>query len=150
DDSAWSPATSVPASKAMLRAQLQPPILETAEVQPTSIREIKPGVFIVAFGINLAGNVRPKLAGKAGQPVKLRFGELLYPDGTLNVMTTVCGQIKKPGVGGPGAPDVAEQSDTYILRGSDGGQVEIYEPHFTYHGFRYVEVTGFPGTPTLE
>jgi len=41
----------------------------------------------------------------------------------------------------------AKQRDIYILRG--GGE-EIYEPHFTYHGFRYVEVTGFPGTPDLD
>ena len=41
----------------------------------------------------------------------------------------------------------AVATDTYILKGEG---VEVYEPRFTYHGFRYVEVTGFPGTPGLD
>ena len=103
-----------------------------------------------------------RVQGSVGAEVTLRYGEVLYPDGTLNVMTSVAGQIKRPGMvcnehrlsrvftialnshviltlsqGGPCAPDVAYQSDTYILR---GGDVEHFTPRFTWHGFRYVEV----------
>ena len=86
----------------------------------------------------------------------MRYGELLHEDGTLNPMTSVCGQIKgtrpdadgKPvSVGGPGAPSIAWQSDTYIAK---GGGPEIYTPCFTFRAFRYVEMTGFPGTPAKE
>jgi len=68
-------------------------------------------------------------------------------------MTSVCGQIKgtrksaegaPTPVGGPGAPKIAWQADTYIAR---GGGTETYTPRFTFHAFRYVEVTGYPGTP---
>ena len=80
------------------------------------------------------------------------MGELLYPDGTLNPMTAVAGQIKglkEDGVprGGPGSPEIAWQSNSYTLH---GGGAEDYTPRFTFHGFRYVEVTGFPGRPTLD
>ena len=80
------------------------------------------------------------------------MGECLYPDGTLNPMTAVAGQIKglkEDGTprGGPGAPEIAWQSNSYTLR---GGGPEEYTPRFTFHGLRYVEVTGFPGRPTRE
>ena len=65
-------------------------------------------------------------------------------------MTAVCGQIKQGGTNyrydGNGAPKTAFQMDEYILKGE--GE-EVYTPRFTFHGFRYVEVTGFPGKPTL-
>jgi alpha-L-rhamnosidase len=81
----------------------------------------------------------------------LRYGELLYPDGPLNGMTAVCGQIKQGGPNyrydGVGAPKTAWQMEEYILKGQ--GE-EVYTPRFTFHGFRYVEVTGFPGRPTLS
>jgi len=83
--------------------------------------------------------------------VRLRYGELLYPDGALNGMTAVCGQIKAGGkdyrYDGVGAPQTAFQLDEYVLKGEGS---EVFTPRFTFHGFRYVEVTGFPGRPTLE
>jgi alpha-L-rhamnosidase len=78
----------------------------------------------------------------------MRYGELLYADGTLNPMTSVCGQIKNREVPeGSLAPKTAWQEDVYTLR---GGDPEVYEPHFTWHGFRYVEVTGYPGEPPAD
>ena len=145
DDSVWTSARQVDAPKSVLKSQTQPPVVQTAEFKPVSIKEVRPGTFIFDFGTNMAGKVRLQVTGNAGEQVKLRFGELLYPDGSLNVMTTVCGQIKQSGMGGEGAPALAEQSDTYILRGDPKG--ESYEPRFTYHAFRYVEMTGYPGTP---
>ncbi len=81
-----------------------------------------------------------RVKGEAGTRVNLRYGELLHKDGTLNGMTAVCCQIKGKGRGGPGAPDIAYQNDVYILKGE--GE-ETFTPRFTYHGFRYVEITGY-------
>jgi len=135
-----------------LRSQTMPPIRATATLRPVAVTEVEPGVFIFDMGQNFAGWARLRVEGPRGTTVTMRMGELLYPDGTLNVMTAVAGQIKganRDGTprGGPGAPDVAYQSNEYTLRGEG---LEIYTPRFTFHGFRYVEVTGFPGIPTLE
>ena len=107
---------------------------------------------IYDFGQNFAGWARLRLRAPAGTRIRIRFGELLNDDGTLNPLTSVCGQIKGRGkdgrpVGGPGAPEIAEQADIYIARG--GGE-EVYTPRFTFHGFRYAEVTGLAGPPALD
>lgn len=138
DDRHWRQTTLAAEPVGPLRAQVQPPIQETAIRLPGAVLDSGNGAKIYDMGQNLAGWARVRLQGTAGTRVRLRYGELLHKDGSLNVMTTVCGQIKQPGVGGPGAPDVAEQCDTYVLRG-DG--VEVYTPRFTYHAFRYVEIT---------
>ncbi len=150
DDSRWAPAVPAKESLGPLCAQDAPPIRVTRTLKPVRLTEPKPGVFIFDFGQNFAGWARLHVRGPAGTRVRLRSGELLYPDGTLNGMTAVCGQIKGGGSNyhydGVGAPATAFQLDEYILRG-DGD--EVFTPHFTFHGFRYVEVTGFPGRPTL-
>lgn len=155
DDTKWQPATlaeraaqaSVPEPLGPLQAQPVEPIKITRTIKPVRITEPKPATFIFDMGQNFGGWVTLRVKGPASTTVKLRYGELLYPDGTLNVMTSVCGQIKRAGLGGPGAPPVAYQSETYILKGEG---TETYTPRFTFHGFRYVEVTGFPGKPTLD
>jgi alpha-L-rhamnosidase len=112
----------------------------------------KPGVFIYDMGVNFAGWVQLKTDLLAGTEIRLRYGELLSKDGSLNPMTSVAGQIKYKrketgeSVGGPGAPEVAVQSDTFIAKGGK----ETYTPKFTYHGFRYVEVTGLPAPVPLS
>ena len=150
DDSGWQQAASATEALGPLRAQSAPPIRVTRVLKPVTLTEPKPGVWIFDLGQNLAGWVRLRVQGPAGTRVSLRSGELLYPDGTLNGMTAVCGQIKQGGPNyrypGTGAPKTAWQMDQYILKG--GGE-EVYVPRFTFHGFRYVEVTGFPGKPTL-
>ncbi|HBX20011.1 MAG TPA: alpha-L-rhamnosidase, partial [Porphyromonadaceae bacterium] len=93
------------------------------------------------MGQNFAGVARIHVKGKAGTKIRLRYGEDIHKDGSLNIMTTVAGQIKQ-GNGGLGAPSVAWQEDSYILK---GGHIESWSPDFTFHGFRYVEVTGWPG-----
>ncbi|HEY6763601.1 MAG TPA: family 78 glycoside hydrolase catalytic domain, partial [Candidatus Sulfotelmatobacter sp.] len=69
--------------------------------------------------------------GAAGTKVKLRFAEILNPDGTIYTAN-----LRN-----------ADATDVYILK---GGEEETFAPHFTFHGFRYVEVTGYPGTPPLD
>ena len=145
DESGWLPA--VPGPGGALQAQPQPPIRVTAVIAPVKITRPEPGTFIADFGRNFAGLVRLHVEAPAGKTIRLRYGELLYPDGRLNPMTGVCGQIKGKkangeNVGGPGSPEIAWQSDTYIAA---GGREEVYAPRFTFRGFRYAEVTGYPG-----
>jgi alpha-L-rhamnosidase len=139
-----------------LRAQSQPPIRVTETLKPVMVTEPKPGVFIYDMGRNFAGWIRMRRAAPAGTKILLRYGELLNKDGTLNPMTSVAGQVKgthktadgtTESIGGPGAPPVAWQSDTYI---ASGNGIETYVPRFTFHGFRYVEMTGIPGQATPE
>jgi alpha-L-rhamnosidase len=151
-EAGWSAAVPCPGPAGLLRAQPQPPIRITARVRPVRVAAPQPGVAIFDLGHNFAGWVRLRLRAPAGTQVRIRYGELLNADGSLNPLTSVCGQIKgrrRDGlpVGGPGAPEIAEQSDTYIAR--DGGE-EVYTPRFTFHGFRYVEVTGLPGPPAID
>ena len=146
DDSKWERPTPAREPVGPLEPQAVPPIRVKRILRPIRITEPKPGVYIFDMGQNFAGWTRLRVKGEAGTRVTLRYGELLHEDGTLNVMTSVTGQIKG-GNGGPGAPPVAWQEDNYILKGEG---TEEWTQRFTFHGFRYVEVTGFPGTPTLD
>jgi len=150
DDSGWRQSIRATEPLGPLQAQTAPPIRVTRTLKPVKLTEPKPGVWIFDLGQNFAGWARLRVQGPAGTRVRLRYGELLYPDGTLNGMTAVCTQIKQGGPNyrydGVGAPKTAFQMDEYILNGQ--GE-EVYTPRFTFHGFRFVEVTGFPGKPTL-
>ena len=127
---------------------MHPPIRVTKIFKPVSVSEVGKDTFLVDMGQNFAGVVRIKVKGPAGTEIKMRLGEDIFEDGRLNYMTSVATQIKKGGIrGGPGAPLTAWQEDGYILK---GGEMETWSPRFTFHGFRYVEVTGWPGKPTLE
>lgn len=113
-------------------------------------------MFIFDLGRNFAGWANLKLTAPAGRRITLRYGELLNRDGTLNPMTSVAGQVKgtkkvaegkEESIGGAGAPTIAWQSDTYIASGKG---LESYTPRFTFHAFRYVEMTGLPGKVTRD
>lgn len=94
---------------------------------------------IVDFGRNGSGVPTFNLGkGRRGEKIVIRYGESLHADGTLNTMSSVFGQVKW-GNGAPGAPKVAEAVDTYIRSGE--GE-EMFTPPFTYHAFRYAEITG--------
>ena len=148
DDSDWKPAVVLDAPEGRLQAQTAPPIRTRDIYEPVAITEPKPGMFVVDFGKNFSGVVELKnLEGPAGAEISIVTGERLYSDGTVNPMTAVAGQIKKAGMGGPGAPDVAIQKDVYILGGNGP---ETWRPKFTFHGFRYAQVTGFPERPTKK
>ena len=92
---------------------------------------LKPGVYVFDFGQNLVGWCRLRVKGSPGTTVHLRHAETLQADGTLYVANL----------------RGARCTDQYTLKG-DG--VEVYEPRFTYHGFRYVEVSGYPGEPAMD
>ena len=140
----WKNAVPVTGPAGNPEAQMQPPIRVTKVLQPRSIKEVKPGTYLLDMGQNFAGAVRLRVQGPAGQQVVLRFGEDTLKNGQINVMTSVAGQVKNNN-GGPGAPPIAWQEDRYTLKGVGK---ETWWPRFTFHGFRYVEVTGWPGIPS--
>jgi alpha-L-rhamnosidase len=147
DDRAWGSAQIAPVPEGLLQAQPLPPIKVTAVVKPVRITEPSDGVYIVDMGRNFAGWARFTFDVPAGTQITMRYGELLYEDGMLNPMTSVCGQIKRKKPTADGSPPIAWQSDTYIAR---GGGPETYTPRFTFHAFRYVEITGLPARPSLD
>ena len=131
DDTGWAPAVEVEAPGGVMRAQMMPPIRITKRLQAVDIFNPQPGVFIYDLGQNITGWARLKVEGPRGTKVTMRFSEELDDCGHLET------RINRD----------ARASDTYTLKGCG---VEVYEPRFTYHGFRYVEVTGFPGTPGID
>lgn len=143
DDRAWFRAQIATAPGGELRWLGLPPVRAARRLAPVQITTPRPGVHVVDFGQNFAGVVRLAVDEPAGTEVVLRYGEELLADGTVDVRSTVAAQIKEAGVGGPGAPDVAAQEDHYVCRGHD----DVFEPRFTFHGFRYVEVTGVQRAP---
>jgi len=108
------------------------PVRVVQEIKPIAITSPSTNVYIFNLGQNIAGVARLKVKGPAGTMVRLRYGEMLHPDGRL--MTE---NLRK-----------ARATDFYILRGDPYG--ETYSPRFTFHGFQYVELTDFPGKPDLD
>ena len=139
----WQRAQMVEPVKGILASQIAPPVRVTQSIKPVKITQVEPGVWIYDLGQNIAGVPELRVNGPAGTEVKLRCAELLKADGSLdssNIDTFVKRRVATQEF----------QNDHYILKGSTKGAPEVWNPRFTYHGFQYVEVRGFPGTPTLE
>jgi alpha-L-rhamnosidase len=128
DDTAWVATTVRDESNRRLEAQVMEPVRQICELKPKAVTEPKPGCWVYDLGQNMVGVVRLNVSEPAGTRVTLRHAEMLNPDGTLYTQNL------------RGAPSV----DHYICKG-DG--VEIWQPGFTFHGFRYVEITGLTGLP---
>lgn len=126
----WKQACQVTAPAGRLVAQAMEPIKVVKHLPAVGMREPQPGVFVFDFGQNHAGWCRLRTRGPASCTITLRYAETLGDDGRVN-------QDNLRG---------AAATDSYTLRGGDN--VETWEPRFTYHGYRYVQVEGWPGTPT--
>jgi alpha-L-rhamnosidase len=123
DDAGWHPVTTAPRDGVALVPERAQPMRVTEELRPVAVTERAPGVHVVDLGQNMVGWVRLTVRGERGARVRMRFAEMLEEDGSLyldNLRT-------------------ARQLDTYVLEGE--GE-EVFEPRFTFHGFRYVEVSG--------
>lgn len=131
DDSGWDKADIADPPGGDLTSQMLEPSRVMEIIKPVSILEPAENIYIYDFGQNFSGWARLRVSGPRGAKATLRHAGRLYDDHRLDARNN----------GG------ANQTDTYILKGEG---VEVWEPRFTLHGFRYVEMTGFPGTPTLE
>lgn len=138
DDGAWKPADVVPAPAGRIAFLKCPPVAITRTITPTAITEPKPGVFIVDMGENFAGHARLTVQAPAGTTITMRYSERLDKAGMITRGQIDCFMAKT-------TPPQPFQTDVYICK---GGGVETWEQRFSYSGFQYIEVTGFPGTPT--
>jgi alpha-L-rhamnosidase len=124
----WMAALPVDPPAGRMQAQPVEPIRVVDTLDPAAVAEPRPGVHVFDLGQNMVGWARLRVAGPPGAAVTLRFAENLADDGTVDQ-----GNLRS-----------ARCADTYILKGQG---VEEWEPRFTYHGFRYVQVEGYPGRP---
>ena len=132
DDRAWSPALVVDAPKGKIAAQAMHPIRLDRTLKPVAITETAPGVFLVDAGQNLTGNAEIAVAAPAGATLRLRYGDQLDAHGRLD-QSDMDRFVQKRD------PAQVCQTEEYTFKGAG---VEHWHSRFTYHGFRYVEVTG--------
>ncbi len=127
DDAAWSPVVTRPMeNKRIPEPSLHEPVRVIQELEPVEIWEIEPGRWAFDLGQNMVGRARITVPGDSGRVITIRFAEMLNADQTLYTDNYRS----------------AKSTDVYICRG-DGG-FETWEPVFTFHGFRYVELSGLP------
>lgn len=140
DDSKWCSAELVQAPAQVLKSQQMPPIRIIREVKPIDICKIDDYTYVYDFGENITGICRLNIQGDAGTCITMAHGELQYGDGRLNQGNIeIYFQKEKGGQPQHNSPLERIQTDTYFLSGNG---IETFEPSFTYHGFRYVEVAG--------
>jgi alpha-L-rhamnosidase len=130
NDADWVPANVVEPPGGVLMSHLMPPIRVVEHIPALAVKHPKTGVQVFDFGQNFAGWARLSASGPRGTRIQLRYAEDVREDGSLDVTSN----------------EKAEATDIYLMKGEG---VEVYEPRFTFHGFRYVELTGFPGEPEL-
>ncbi|WP_329264240.1 family 78 glycoside hydrolase catalytic domain [Streptomyces sp. NBC_01478] len=137
DTSGWATVREIPFPSAELVAPTGPPVRRTQTVAPVAVVTTPSGKTVLDFGQNLVGRLRIRVRGAAGHEVTLRHAEVLE-HGELSTRPL----------------RFAAATDTYVLRGegAEGGEeaergdgVDVYEPHFTFHGFRYAEIGNWPG-----
>ena len=128
DDRAWGPAEAVKGPSGVLSSQMMPAIQVVDTIVPLKMTSPQPGVYVFDMGQNFSGWARLRARGPRGTDVRMRFAEMLYDSGMINR-----DNLRS-----------ARAEDHYILKGEEE---ESWEPRFTYHGFRFVELSGFPGTP---
>jgi len=131
DASGWQKVQLVGSPAGRLEAQMIEPMRVTETIKPLSVNKVKEGLYVYDMGQNIVGWCRLKVTGPKGTKVILRHAETLDKQGMLYVKNL----------------RTAKATDVYVLKGT--GQ-EIHEPRFSYHGFRYVEVEGYPGEPDLS
>ncbi len=131
DDSDWKGVKVENYDKSHLIATYNEPIRKREVFEPINIFKTPENELVVDFGQNMVGWVQLKASGKAGTEIKISHAEVLTKEG--NFYTT---NLR-----------AAAQQNTFILKG-DG--IEVFEPHFTFQGFRYIKVEGYPGELTKE
>jgi alpha-L-rhamnosidase len=131
NDKKWLRVEVVSAPEGSLSAQMNENMIVHESIKPISINKLSDGSYILDMGQNMVGWLKLNAQGKRGDKITLRFGETLKSDGTLfrdNLRN-------------------AWATNVYTMK---GGVPETWEPSFVYQGFRYVEISGYPGTPTIN
>ncbi|WP_183501204.1 family 78 glycoside hydrolase catalytic domain [Microbacterium invictum] len=123
--SGWSGTRAIPFDRSRLTPYVGPPVRRQEERAPVSIWTSPTGATLADFGQNLVGWIRLSLRGRAGDTITIRHAEVLE-DNELGVRPL----------------RTARATDEYTL----SGELDVFEPTFTFHGFRYAEVTGWTGT----
>ncbi|MCH5720211.1 alpha-L-rhamnosidase [Niabella hibiscisoli] len=131
NDGKWLKALLVAAPPGKVTPQPTKQMKVMQKLAPVSINKLKDNVYILDMGQNFSGWLQLKVKGKKGEQVKMKFAESLQPDGQLYIANLRDARV----------------TDIYTLKGE--GE-ETWQPTFVYHGFRYVEITGWPGTPTVS
>jgi len=131
DDSDWLNLMWVQEPGGFYEAPMTPNMKVMEDVKPLSITATKRGTHILDMGQNIVGWLQLKVKGNRGDTITMKFAESLKDDGTLYIANLRDARV----------------TDHYILKGE--GE-EIWEPKFVYHGFRFVEVSGFKTKPTLD
>jgi alpha-L-rhamnosidase len=131
EDNDWQGVIAESRDMSIVCAHPGPPVREMTELQTRTVTNPKPGVYIFDIGQNIAGYARLKIKGSKGTEIKIRYGEMLQSDGSLYTEN-----LRN-----------ARATDLYILKGE--GE-EIWKPLFTYHGFRYIELTGCEEEPSPD
>ncbi|RKN78664.1 alpha-L-rhamnosidase [Ulvibacterium marinum] len=131
DDSNWKVPKVYTYPEGKLEAHPGTLVRNRERLTPIEITEPSPGTYVFNLGKNFAGMAELKVQGPKGTRVQLRFGEILKSDGNIQTENL----------------RLARATDTYILKGEGA---ETWQPKFTYHGFQYVEVTSYPGRPTID
>jgi len=131
NDASWLKVQIVKAPGGKPTAQLNGAMKVMETLQPVSIKQISPTKHVLDMGQNMAGWIKMNVSGKKGEKVTLRFAESLQPNGELYLAN-----IRD-----------AKVTDVYTLKGEGK---ETWSPTFVYHGFRYVEISNYPGTPTVN
>lgn len=135
NDSSWTAVQISEKPGERLESQKLQPIKKISVVKPVKISNPRPGVYVYDMGLNFSGWVKLRMRAERGTTMQLRFAETAFDNGMIDPAST-----------GVYATNVV-QTDKYIFKGED---LEIWEPRFTYHGFRFVEMTGYYGEPTLD
>ncbi|GGH68182.1 alpha-L-rhamnosidase [Filimonas zeae] len=126
NDAQWSSVKTADFSKAVLTAQYNEPIKKQEAIKPVKIITTPRGEQVIDFGQNLVGWVQLKVKGKPGDKITVSHAEVLDKKGNFYTEN-----LRK-----------AKAQDVYILKGNEE---EVFEPHFTFHGFRYIKLEGYPG-----
>jgi alpha-L-rhamnosidase len=130
NDAGWEPAVLTDPYSGVLSSQIDAAPKVVTDIRPERLNALPGDVYVFDMGQNMVGWAAMRVNGSAGDTVRLRFAEILNPDGSIYTKN-----LRN-----------ADATDSYTLR---GGGLETFTPKFTFHGFRYVEVTGYPGKPTL-
>ncbi len=131
NDSSWESAQRVTLPSGTLRAEMTAGMKVVDKIHPVSITELPGKKYILDMGQNMAGWLRIKVKGDAGDTIRLRFAEVLQNNGELYMEPLRDAKV----------------TNLYILKGQG---MEEWAPKFVYNGFRYVEITGYKYKPSLD